>query len=93
LARIGLLRFTAVDLGKDIRSGDLRMLGCLGGLLLLLPVYHITNGVNIGMRLELECVVNLDLSPRIKHVRPERLDEASSGATTKRGDLYADDRN
>lgn len=87
MARVGFLRFTAVDLGKDVRSGDLRMLGCFGGLLLLLPVDRITNGINIGMRLELERVLDLDLSPRVKHVRAERLDKTSSGAATKCSDL------
>lgn len=88
MARVRLLRITAVDLGKDVRSGDLRMLGCLGGLLLLLPVYRITDRINVGMRLELERVLDPDLSPRVKHVRAERLDKGSSGAATKRGDLY-----
>jgi hypothetical protein len=87
LARVALLRNTAVDLGKDIRSGNLRMLGCFGGLLLLLPVYHITNRINIRMRLELERVLDLDLSPRVENVRAERLDKFSSGAATKRSDL------
>ena len=88
MARVGLLRITAVDLGKDVLSGDLRMLGCFGGLLLLLPVYHITNRINIGMRLELERVFDPNLSPRVKHVRAERLDKGSSGAATKSGNLY-----
>ena len=88
MARVRLLRITAVDLGKDVRSGNLRMLGCLGGLLLLLPVYRITNRINVGIRLELERVLDPDLSPRVNHVRAERLDKASSRAATKRGDLY-----
>jgi hypothetical protein len=66
------------------------MLGCLGSLLLLLPVYHITNRINIGKRLELERVLDPDLSPRVKHVRAKRLDKGSSGAAAKRGDLYTE---
>jgi hypothetical protein len=88
LTRVGLLRIDEVDLGKDVRCGDLRMLGCLCGLLLLLPVYHITNRVNIAIRLELERVLDPDLSPRVKNIRAERLDKGSSGAATKRRDLW-----
>ena len=88
MARVPLLRITPVDLGKDVRSGDLRMLGCLGGLLLFLPVYHITNRINVGMRLELERVLDQDLSLRVKHVRAERLDKGSCGAATERRYLY-----
>ena len=93
MARVRLLRITAVNLGKNVRSGDLGMFGCLGGLLLLLPVYHIPNSINIGIRLELECVLDLDLSPRVEHVRAERLDKGSSWAATKGRDLYTEDRN
>ena len=63
------------------------MLGCLCGLLLLLPVYHITNRINVPIRLETERVLDLDLSPRVKHFRAEGFYKASSGAATKRGDL------
>lgn len=68
------------------------MLGGLGSLLLLCPVYHVTNGINVGIRLELERVLDLDLSPRIERTRTERLDKTSSWAATERGHLYADDR-
>ena len=87
MARVLLLRITAIDLGKDVRSGDLRMLGCLGCLLLLLPVYHITNRINVRMRLELERVRNLNMSPRAKYVRAKRLEKARCGAATIRADL------
>ena len=63
------------------------MLGCLGGLLLLLPVYHVTNRINVVVPLELERVLDSDLSPRGKHIRAEGLDKGSSGTATKRRDL------
>lgn len=88
MARVPLLRITAIDLGKDVRSGDLSMFGCLGCLLLLLPVYHITNRINVRMRLELERVRDPYVSPRAEYVRAQRVDEARCGAATIRADLY-----
>ena len=87
MARVALLRNTTVDLGENVLGGDLRMLGCFGGLLLLLPVHHITNRVNIAIRLELERVFDSDLSPRGKNVRAEGLHKPSSGAVAIRRDL------
>ena len=40
------------------------MLRGLSGLFLLRPVCHVANGINVGMRLELERLLDLDLSPR-----------------------------
>ena len=44
------------------------MLGCLCSLLLFCIVDHVANGINVGMRLELERVFDLDLSPRVERI-------------------------
>lgn len=49
LARVVRLGSSTVELRKDVGSSDLCMLGGLRSLLLLLPIDHITNRVNVGM--------------------------------------------
>src|SRR5712672_4408229 len=87
LARVGLLGSAAIDLAKNVVGSDLRMLGCLGGLLLLLQVCHVTNRVNVGIRLELERLFDFDQPARGERVRTERLDKARCGSGTVSGDL------
>jgi len=87
LARVVCFGSSIVELRNNVGSGDLCMLGGLRSLLLLLPIDHITNRVNIGMRLDLERVLDLDLSAWCEDIRTERLHEASSRAITIGGNL------
>lgn len=71
LARVDLLGSATAELCQNVRGGDLRVLGGLNGLLLLLPVYHVTDRIDGAVRRQLERPFDLDLPARIEHVWTE----------------------
>lgn len=90
LISVFLVCRAAVNLREDVCSGNLRMLHGLDNLLLFGPIDHVTNRIDVGMRLELKSIRNFDLSACIEHTRTKGLHKTSSGAVTICGNLEWD---
>jgi hypothetical protein len=63
LPRVVLLGSSTVELSQNVGGHNLSVLWGFGSLLLLHPVYHVANGINVGVRRKLERLLDLDLSP------------------------------